>query len=959
MSATERLRVVLEIADLTSAGSQVVVTAAVQLFGPQDPVDVVLHLTQDGEPTPEQAEVVLGWCVSAVPTTDQLPDVVLVTAEEARSAPAAVQLVAPADLADAARSVALLTAAAQSVWDSQAAESAVDTAADAAASVGDTPADAGARTREEAALDRARAQLLLARRDVRSAVDIARERRRPTVVGLFQHVSYWPAVEDVYRGLDARADLEFVPVALESTVDRRSGGVADFLAAQGLRPRSARWLIEHLGDVDAVVLENPYDETRPWQLTVPALARHGIRLVGLPYGNNAIDGSFMTRLLWDMPLHRYAWRYYLPSPSQRALYAEHCAAGDEPVRVLGNPKHDRLVPGADGAPARPLSPLAASWRELAGERPVVVWNPHFRTGPGGWSTFPRYVRQLTAYAQDHPDVVLVVRPHFRLFGELRAGGLGRLERDLRSAATALPNVVLDESPDYRDALAVADAVISDLSSLASEFLVTGRPLLYLHRADGPGPSSEGGYLESAARAETWQDVERFLDDVRAGRDPHAEARRAAVTRAFPFLDGGCAARVVDDIARGLLDDLAAGSVVHTDEVAERPAVVDGGRAQRFSTPTAAALATARTRSLRDEVVLTSFDGRSVGGNPLAIANELQRVGHSARRWWVVDRPGGVVPEGCEPMLAGTPEHHEALSRARWVVDNDATAPWFERRPGQTVLQTWHGTPLKRLRFDLHEVSPRSPETLRLIEHQARQWSYVVSANSLTSQVLRRGFRYDGEILEVGYPRNDVLADPERLAETRRRVRAAQGVRDDQLVVLYAPTWRDDAMLGEVGGAVLADQPTLDWAGMRSVLGERAVLWLRAHRFVSQASGLLGGAGVVDLSAYPDMADLLAAADVLVTDYSSSFFDFALTGRPMVFYTPDLEHYRGGLRGHYFRMEDVVPGPVLADAHRVTEAVATLDSWRAGTERRYRQFLRTFAPWDDGKAAQRVVEAVFS
>ncbi|GAB3596344.1 hypothetical protein GCM10027446_23060 [Angustibacter peucedani] len=949
------MRVVVEVADLASDGARAVVSAAVQLFSAADPVDVVLHVSGSDEPTQEQAEVVLGWCLGAVDQPSELPEVLLVGTAEATAEPAAVTVRAEADVPAAARAVALLTAAAQTVW--AAAEPPAPVVHEAAPVAAQADPVAGGRA--AARLARVTALEALARRDVTSAVQVAQGRRRPTVVGLFQHVSYWAAVEDVYRELAARDDVDFVPVALESVVDRRSGSTQEFLRENGFDPRPETWLIQGMDDVDAVVLENPYDEMRPWQLRVEDFARRGVRMVGLPYGNNAISGQFMDALLWDQPLHRLAWRYYLPNSTQRELYAQHCAAGDDPVRVLGNPKHDAIVRAARaGAGAEP-SPNAAAWLELAAGRPVVVWNPHFRTAPGGWSTFPRYLRQVVAYAQDHDDLVLVVRPHFRLFSELRRGGLGHLERELRAAVLAIPNLVLDETPDYRDALGVADAMVSDLSSLASEFLVTGRPLLYLHRADGPGPSAEGGYLDAADRAESWPDVGRFLDQVRAGTDASADERRAAVARAFPFLDGGSARRVVDDLVRSLLADLAVAAPVEDADVApaELPAVPTGLIA--MPAPDATSVSTARSRPPLDAVLLTAFHGRSMTDNPLAIARELQRVGHQARRHWVVATPGAPVPEGCEPVLQGSAEHVDLLARARWVVDNDATPAALVRRPGQSVLQTWHGTPLKKLRFDLHEISPRSDATLRDLDHQARQWTHVVSPNDLTSTVLRRGFHVEGELLETGYPRNDVLADPARRDETRAAVRERLGVRDGQRVVLYAPTWRDENVLDVAGGATLHGQPTLDWAGIRSVLGEGTVCWVRAHRFVAGSAAALGGAGVVDVSAYPDMADLLAAADVLVTDYSSCFFDFAITGRPMVFFTPDLERYRTQRRGHYFRMEEVVPGPVLLDAHRVTEALATVDAWSPQQADRYRSFVQTFAPWDDGKAAQRVVEAVFA
>ncbi|GAB3681663.1 CDP-glycerol glycerophosphotransferase family protein [Angustibacter aerolatus] len=1035
--AAQRVRVVVEVVGrecLTDGSARVVVSAAAQLFEASDPVDVVLCVAGVDEPDEALAQVVLTWCLEAVERPAQLPELVLLGAAEAASEPAQVHVEAGRSAAADARSVALLTAAAQSLWAEQTAVAPEPLAA---------PAPSAALERAKARADREHAALLVARRDVRAALRLHHGARRPRVVGLFQHVSYWATVEPVWRLLAERADVELVPVALVSSVDVRSGATADFLRGQGYEPRPASWLAEHLDDVDVVLLDNPYDEARPWQFHAEYLARHGVRLAYLPYGNNAIDGDVMTSMLWDRPLHRLAWRAYLPSPLQRELYARHCAAGDDPVRVVGSPKHDV---------ARAAEPTAGSrrLRELAGHRHLVVWNPHFRTAPGGWSTFTRYVRPLLQHAAGRDDLLLVVRPHFRLFSELRAAGLSHLERELRAAALA-GDVVLDESADYRDAMAAADSMLSDLSSLATEFLLTGRPLLYLHRTDGPGPSAEGGYLHETDVATEWSQVEAWLREVPT-RASDPAARRELLDRWFPMADGRAAQRVVDDLAgslRGELllddDDLAptgaevltsppslaprelvvalgpdvtslvlVGRDAHIDCAATGPTrvplTVEGRALPRGSyrlraetadgvvpvlrgevvlpepahddlqhvalvaddegvlslvvrppvAPSAqqqaAAGRDARRAPLDDAVLLTSFHGVGAGGNPAAIARELERVGHSARRYWVVADRSGQVPAGCEPVLLDSLRHHELLARARWVVDDDATPAHLERRAGQTVLQTWHGTPLKKLRLDLHAIAPRSEATLRDIAHQARQWTHAVSPNPFTSKILRRAFGFEGELLETGYPRNDVLADVARRTETSAATRAALGVRADQPVVLYAPTWRDDALVGGVAGSHYAAQPTLDHPGLRRALGDDVVLWVRSHRFVSASAG--AGHGVRDVSAHPDMADLLAAADVLVTDYSSSFFDYAVTRRPMVFFAHDLDHYRGRLRGHYLQMEDVVPGPVLRRAVEVTEALATLPRSAAPYADRYDDFVRTFAPWDDGKAAQRVVEAIF-
>jgi CDP-glycerol glycerophosphotransferase (TagB/SpsB family) len=272
--------------------------------------------------------------------------------------------------------------------------------------------------------------------------------------------------------------------------------------------------------------------------------------VAVPYGTNVIDGPMMRQMTFDMPLHRLGWRSYVSSPVQRQMYLEHCRTGADHVRVLGTPKLDRVL--------RPsTSPRAAALRSRAGDRPVVVWNPHFRIGEGGWSTFDRYVGPLLEHYGRHSDQVLLLRPHFRLFGDLaRIGGAAaRIEREVRAVAARRENIVLDEQADYLDALTVADAMISDLSSLATEFMLTGKPIALLHRADSPALNADGGYFDAMYRADTWPDVRVFLDMVRRGEDPRADERRAAAARHFGAADGRAGERAAADLVAGLLAEL--------------------------------------------------------------------------------------------------------------------------------------------------------------------------------------------------------------------------------------------------------------------------------------------------------------------------------------------------------------------------------------------------------------------
>ncbi|MEU8192501.1 CDP-glycerol glycerophosphotransferase family protein [Microbispora amethystogenes] len=354
--------------------------------------------------------------------------------------------------------------------------------------------------------------------------------------------------------------------------------------------------------------------------------------------------------------------------------------------------------------------------------------------------------------------------------------------------------------------------------------------------------------------------------------------------------------------------------------------------------------TGRRTALRNAAVFDSYGGGQYSCNPRAVSEELARRHPDVEIVWVTRDGQFTVPPGVRLVLHGSREHEEALSTSRFVVANRRTQPgWYHKPRGQTVVQTWHGTPLKRLGLDL-EGMPYARQAPRAeLTRQVATWDLLLSPSPFATTALRRAFGYAGEVLESGYPRNDVLFDPARARAVRRRL----GVPDDRRVVLYAPTWRDDEPEG-------AGRLALDLTRAARALDDDDLLLVRAHYLVARHLAIPEGLGhrVRDVSKFPDMADLLAAADVLVTDYSSAMFDFACTGRPMVFFAPDLERYRDEVRGFYLDFEAVAPGPVVRTGDDL------LDMLRYGDlgpfSARYEEFARRFCPWDDGHASARVV-----
>ncbi|MEV7214801.1 CDP-glycerol glycerophosphotransferase family protein [Kitasatospora cineracea] len=354
---------------------------------------------------------------------------------------------------------------------------------------------------------------------------------------------------------------------------------------------------------------------------------------------------------------------------------------------------------------------------------------------------------------------------------------------------------------------------------------------------------------------------------------------------------------------------------------------------------------ARRRPLRDAVLYDVFGGRSYSCNPRAVHEELAARGLPLEHLWVVEDGQEQPPPGTTALRMWSPEWYEALATSRYLVGNTHFPEFLERREGQVVAQLWHGTPLKRIARQVRAAWMTEDGYLDRLEHEVRQWNLLLSPSPFATPVLADSFDYRDELLEAGYPRNDrlVRADP---AE-RAAVRARLGVPEGRTAVLYAPTWRDDQRDGDRYRLDLQ----LNVAAARAALGGDHVLLLRPH--VHVGGRMPDDDFVRDVSDHPDVADLMLAADVLVTDYSSLMFDFAVTGRPMLFFAYDLEHYRNRLRGFTFDFESSAPGPLLADSAAVVAALRDLDP--EPYRERYRAFRERFCPLDDGRAAARVVD----
>ncbi len=344
------------------------------------------------------------------------------------------------------------------------------------------------------------------------------------------------------------------------------------------------------------------------------------------------------------------------------------------------------------------------------------------------------------------------------------------------------------------------------------------------------------------------------------------------------------------------------------------------------------------------VVWASFRGRWTD-NPRVLHEAMGRQGGDVEHIWLAD-PGAVFPPGLTTVPFRSAACIEALESADLVVANDCLSFEWAKRPDAVYLQTWHGTPLKRMFRDARWTPDGQVERMAM---DVARWDVLLSPNHASTPLLRSAFGFDGHVAATGYPRNDVLLAPDR-ARHRAVVRRRLGIRDGVTAVLYTPTWRDDAVF-DTGRPSFSLQ--LDVEDFTARLGPDHVLLVRAHSMASDALEPI--AGMRDVSGHPDVAELYLAADVMVTDYSSTMFDFALTGKPLLFFTYDLEHYRDRLRGFYVELADIAPGPLLSTSTEVVDALTDLDRVTAEHAGAYARFRATYCSLEDGRATGRVLD----
>jgi CDP-glycerol glycerophosphotransferase len=271
-------------------------------------------------------------------------------------------------------------------------------------------------------------------------------------------------------------------------------------------------------------------------------------------------------------------------------------------------------------------------------------------------------------------------------------------------------------------------------------------------------------------------------------------------------------------------------------------------------------------------------------------------------------------------------------------------------PKDTIyLQTWHGTPLKKIGLDITvDTSKQMQRYLKDIRSEVKNWSYIISSSLKVSRILKSAFGVtDSQIIECNYPRNDILLGNNLTDKRNEILKKLHLDNNEKKIILYAPTFRttEDEFNIEMDKILLKNELENDY-----------IFLFRKHSNIKKINpSLVNDSFYINVSDYDDIQELYVISDILITDYSSVFFDFALLERLMIFYPYDFERYQDELRGFYFNYDETVPGPITRTTEGILNIIRNSEKNIMKYKLKIKKFNSTFNSSLEGEGSKKIME----
>lgn len=358
--------------------------------------------------------------------------------------------------------------------------------------------------------------------------------------------------------------------------------------------------------------------------------------------------------------------------------------------------------------------------------------------------------------------------------------------------------------------------------------------------------------------------------------------------------------------------------------------------------------------LKEEtIIFESFIGRKYNDSPRIMFEYMKTRYPQYNYVWVVNEPQAFDIDGAKVIKRLTPQYFFTVGRAKYIINNSRMPIFFKKRSNQVFIQTWHGTPLKKLVYDMETNVMSGTNAKKYLEefsNEVKNWDYLVSANQYSTDHFKTAFRFEGDVLQVGYPRNEFLHN--HTSEDVKRVRAEFGIRDDEVVVLYTPTYRDNQSQGK---GKYFQKIKLDLDLLEKTSGIKVLL--RVHYLVSETLELSNYKNIINVSQVEDINQLYIMSDALLNDYSSTMFDYLILNKPIILFAYDLEEYEREIRGFYMDYNKL-PGEQISSTERLIEIMRNLKGYEKVWEEELAQFRKEMILDSEAQASEKIIDKIF-
>lgn len=369
---------------------------------------------------------------------------------------------------------------------------------------------------------------------------------------------------------------------------------------------------------------------------------------------------------------------------------------------------------------------------------------------------------------------------------------------------------------------------------------------------------------------------------------------------------------------------------------------------------------------KNMVIFGAYNGKGYACSPKAVYEYMINEDRFAeyRYVWIFDEPEKYKflenNKNTEVVKNKTFKCERYAQMAKYWIFNFRALDYWTSSDDQVYVQCWHGTPLKRLGYDITD-SDNAMNSVREIHSKymvdAKRFDYLISSCKFVTDKFSSAWNLkelgnNAIVIETGYPRNDFLNTYKEDDVIRIKKKLGLDIHNKK-IILYAPTWRDNQHDSKNGYIYMNP---VDFTYLQEQLSEEYILLFRAHYFIADNFDFEAYSGFIyNVSQYDDINELYIVSELLITDYSSVFFDYAILNRPMLFYMYDMEQYRDEIRGFYIDVNNL-PGPVLKTEKELVDSIRKID-FNVDMTDKLKSFNYEYNLMNDGKATERLVNAV--